>query len=338
MTHSVKSVWLAVGAVCCAAAALAAFALAIILLGRAPAAPSAPAVASPTPGVTQAPAQAAAVAASPTAASPAPKTLRPAVPSPTPSESRGASGDPLPAFSAPVPGLPSPGPGGLPRPSVSPGAAAGPGGGPNATPLPSQSPTGTPGGPLTASITTLPDQAWLERTAQATQIPKRQLAAYAGASLQLGRELPSCQLGWNTLAAIGLIESDHGRLGGGGPDANGVITPSIFGPQLNGAGFAAIADSDQGRLDGDKVWDRAVGPMQFIPTTWATQAADGNADGKTDPHQIDDAALAAARYLCQAGDMTKAEDWIRAVRAYNNSLDYNGKVADQAALYAQLAR
>ena len=36
--------------------------------------------------------------------------------------------------------------------------------------------------------------------------------------------------------------------------------------------------------------------------------------------------------------MTKSEDFIRAVRAYNNSLDYNGKVADQAALYAQLAR
>ena len=44
--------------------------------------------------------------------------------------------------------------------------------------------------------------------------------------------------------------------------------------------------------------DRAVGPMQFLPASWARYGADGNGDGVRDPHQLDDAALAAAAYLC----------------------------------------
>ncbi len=55
--------------------------------------------------------------------------------------------------------------------------------------------------------------------------------------------------------------------------------PPVRGPALSGGAFSAIRDTDGGRYDGDPVWDRAVGPMQFIPGTWRIWGADGNGDG-----------------------------------------------------------
>ena len=65
-------------------------------------------------------------------------------------------------------------------------------------------------------------------------------------------------------------------------------------PASTANGFAAIADTDGGALDGDARWDHAVGPMQFIPSTWQLAGRDGNGDGTADPFNIDDAALSAA--------------------------------------------
>ncbi|MFI5662788.1 lytic transglycosylase domain-containing protein [Streptomyces sp. NPDC051684] len=87
--------------------------------------------------------------------------------------------------------------------------------------------------------------------------------------------------------------------------------------------MAAIHDSDNGAWDGDRVWDRAVGPAQFIPSTWRRWGSDGNGDGVCDPHQIDDAWPAAGRYLCAAGgDPTRGTGIRRAVLAYNHSDAY----------------
>jgi hypothetical protein len=83
--------------------------------------------------------------------------------------------------------------------------------------------------------------------------------------------------------------------------ANGLSTPRIIGIPLNGVGTELILDTDHGVLDGDRVYDRAVGPMQFIPSTWAQYATDGNGDGTADPFNIYDAAASAAKYLCDAG-------------------------------------
>ncbi|MGH8775651.1 MAG: lytic transglycosylase domain-containing protein [Jiangellaceae bacterium] len=83
---------------------------------------------------------------------------------------------------------------------------------------------------------------------------------------------------------------------------------------------ALIRDTDGGALDGDTTYDRAVGPMQFIPSTWRSVSVDGNGDGRRDPNNIYDAAQGAAVYLC-AGD-TDLRDPIqaaRAVRRYNNA-------------------
>jgi membrane-bound lytic murein transglycosylase B len=109
----------------------------------------------------------------------------------------------------------------------------------------------------------------------------------------------------------------------------------VVGIPLDGQGVAAIADTDGGLLDGDVTWDRAVGPMQFIPSTWSAYAQDGDKDGATDPQHMDDAALSAAVYLCESGgDLSVGESWIAAVTAYNPSVEYNTRVAAAADGYA----
>lgn len=181
------------------------------------------------------------------------------------------------------------------------------------------------------------DASWSARTAAATGIPERALRAYASAALTLAVEQPSCGLGWNTLAGIGAIESAHGTHSGGHLDDAGYPQPAIRGIPLDGSASAAIADTDGGRWDGDAAWDRAVGPLQFIPATWQRWGADGNGDGVADPNQIDDAALAAGRYLCAAGEMTSASGWRRAIFSYNHLDSYVDDVAATANTYAARA-
>ena len=178
---------------------------------------------------------------------------------------------------------------------------------------------------------------WLRDTAERTGIPRRALAAYAGASLRLAETMPQCGLGWNTLAGIGAVESIHGSYLGASADDDGLVSPPIIGIALDGSeGVMEILDTDGGELDGDVRWDRAVGPMQFIPTTWADFAQDGNLDGRADPHQIDDAVLTAAHYLCASGgDLTSDDGWQAALAAYNRSVSYAHDVADLATSYGQ---
>jgi membrane-bound lytic murein transglycosylase B len=154
-------------------------------------------------------------------------------------------------------------------------------------------------------------------------VPAAALAAYQRADLTMAEADPSCHISWTLLAAIGRVESNHGRFGGAQLGADGVSRPEIRGPELNGAGaFAAIKDTDRGVLDHDTVWDRAVGQMQFLPETWNAVARDGDGDGRKNPDDIDDSALGAAVYLCGAGG--RLDDPAGAARAafrYNHS-DY----------------
>lgn len=184
-----------------------------------------------------------------------------------------------------------------------------------------------------------PSPGWLRRTAQRTGIPARALAAYSSAALRQANEEPTCRIAWNTLAAIGASESSHGSFAGASLNSRGVARPLIIGVALDGtAGNAAITDTDGGALDRDRTWDRAVGAMQFIPSTWARWGADGDGDGRKDPHDFDDAALGAARYLCHAGgDLTGSRGWSRAVLTYNQSVPYARKVARTANQYAERA-
>ncbi|WP_106209984.1 lytic transglycosylase domain-containing protein [Glaciihabitans tibetensis] len=181
------------------------------------------------------------------------------------------------------------------------------------------------------------DGAWLDTVAASTSIPRRALAAYAGASLQLAQENPACNLGWTTLAGIGQIESGHASHGGASLQGDGSTDLPIRGPALDGVRFMAIADTDGGAWDGDSQWDRAVGPLQFVPGTWSTWGADGNGDGASDPNQIDDAVLAAGRYLCHSGDLSSVEGWRAGIFSYNHDDAYVDSVAAAANGYARLS-
>ncbi|KJL29688.1 hypothetical protein RL72_00318 [Microbacterium azadirachtae] len=215
------------------------------------------------------------------------------------------------------------------------------------TPTPSRTPVrvqptpaqATPGSLAAADrpVAELADPAWVTRIAKAGNIPERALAAYAGAALAANETHSGCGIGWNTLAAIGFVESEHGSMNGATLRPDGTVAPAIIGIPLDGNGTNPVPDTDQGRIDGDTVWDRAVGPMQFIPSTWAETGQDGNRDGKTDVNQIDDAALAAAMHLCDVGgDLTVSANWIAAIGAYNPSVEYNNRVADAASHFATL--
>ncbi|PTR30222.1 membrane-bound lytic murein transglycosylase B [Rhodococcus sp. OK519] len=165
-------------------------------------------------------------------------------------------------------------------------------------------------------------------------IPEIVLNAYRSAELAIAGAQPGCGLQWNLLAGIGKIESGHA--GGGQTDAAGTTVTPILGPTLNGhlAGNEIITDSDRGALDGDAAHDRAVGPMQFIPTTWVRYASDGNGDGVADPNNVFDASLAAARYLCAGGlNLSDPSQLSRAVLRYNNSTSYMANVLGWSAAY-----
>ncbi|MFI7317327.1 lytic murein transglycosylase [Streptomyces venezuelae] len=158
-------------------------------------------------------------------------------------------------------------------------------------------------------------------TKQEAGVPATVLDAYKKAEAALNKDKPGCNLPWQLLAAIGKVESGQAR--GGRVDANGTTIKPILGPPLNGNGFAKITDTDKGAYDGDTTHDRAVGPMQFIPSTWATWGQDGNGDGAKDPNNIYDAALAAGRYLCANDrDLSDEDDLHKAILSYNRSTEY----------------
>lgn len=224
-----------------------------------------------------------------------------------------------------------------PLPSPPPPALNLPGGVPTAPPAvaPSGPPeTEQPGGRAEALRT------WAEPMSTRTGIPVIALQAYGYAELVLARTNPGCRLSWTTLAAIGRVESNHGRAGGARLLADGRALPPIIGAPLDGApGRELIPDTDNGALDGDPEYDRAVGPMQFIPQTWRREAVDATGDRVADIHNINDAALAAANYLCRhGGDLSTPQGWWRAVLAYNNVQSYAEAVFEAADDYGRRSR
>jgi hypothetical protein len=178
-------------------------------------------------------------------------------------------------------------------------------------------------------------QARADRAAR-SGIPLTALRAYVRAAASLAESDPTCGLRWSLLAAIGRVESNHGRFAGRALLTDGPSSSPIIGIALDGGpGVARITDSDGGAFDGDTTYDRAVGPMQFIPDTWRLVAVDGDGDGRKSPHDIDDAALAAARYLCAGSDLRSVAGLRSAILRYNNSGDYADLVLMLMAAYEQ---
>lgn len=113
-------------------------------------------------------------------------------------------------------------------------------------------------------------------------------------------------LDWTILAAIGKIESNHGRS----------TLPGVHSGE-NSAG--------------------AGGPMQFLASTWAAYGVDGNQDGVADRYDPVDAIYGAANYLCAngAGDPRRLR---AAIFRYNHASWYVEEVVAQAGRYGMSYR
>ncbi|WP_245641205.1 NlpC/P60 family protein [Streptomyces megasporus] len=182
----------------------------------------------------------------------------------------------------------------------------------------------------------------MQEVAAVSGISARMLAAYQEAATGVARHAPTCRgMTWPILAGIAKVESNHAA--GHTIDRRGDVTPHIIGPRLDGSGAggntSAITDTDRGRWDGDAVYDRAVGPLQFLPSTWESMGRDGNGDGVRSPHNVDDAALGAAVYLCGHGRNLADRAQLRdAVFSYNHSHAYVDEVLRWVDRYTRFAR
>jgi membrane-bound lytic murein transglycosylase B len=158
------------------------------------------------------------------------------------------------------------------------------------------------------------------------------LSAYRKAEQMMASTSPACGISWNLLAGIGRIESMHANQGA--TDAHGTAVRPIYGPALDGTlpGNEVILQSSVGN---QVTYARAMGPMQFLPGTWARYASDGDGDGVADPQNLYDSTLAAARYLCSGGlDLREQSQVMTAILRYNNSMQYVQNVLGWAAAYA----
>lgn len=160
-------------------------------------------------------------------------------------------------------------------------------------------------------------------------------AVLAAAYRKAVKQAPgSCHLRVEHLAAIGQVES--GSIGGRSVTSGHRVTPAIYGPLLDGGPFAVVHDSDGGSYDGDGQYDRAMGPLQFLPGTWRWAGRDGDGDGRRDPQNVFDAALATADYLCLDGrDLSRPGGLRSAVLSYNQSGDYHSAVVEWVSYFRQ---
>src|SRR6476661_5706915 len=161
-------------------------------------------------------------------------------------------------------------------------------------------------------------------TASTSGIPSAALAAYQRAETVINAADKTCKLPWQLVAAIGRVESDHGRTNGNSLDDAGIARPGIFGIALDGThNTQLVRDTDAGQYDADAKYDRAVGPLQFIPSTWSVVGVDADGDAQRNPQDINDAALATAVYLCSgADDLSTVRGQRASVYRYNHSTQY----------------
>ncbi|WP_372513000.1 lytic transglycosylase domain-containing protein [Mycobacterium cookii] len=177
-----------------------------------------------------------------------------------------------------------------------------------------------------------PPPAQVMKPTGALGIPSMALSAYQNAEHTMAASDPGCGISWNLLAGIGRIESMHAN--GGATDSRGTAIQPIYGPALDGTlpGNEVVV---QGSSVGRVTYARAMGPMQFLPGTWARYVSDGDGDGVADPQNLYDSTLAAARYLCSGGlNLRDQSQVMTAILRYNNSMPYARNVLGWSEAYA----
>jgi membrane-bound lytic murein transglycosylase B len=182
-------------------------------------------------------------------------------------------------------------------------------------------------------VASVPDNSSVEppKSTESFRIPAIAMSAYRNAEQKMAASEPACGINWTVLAGVGRVESMHAN--GGITDLHGTAIKPIYGPVLDGslAGNEIVIEGGAGR---DVTYARAMGPMQFLPGTWAHYAADGDGDSVADPQNLYDSTLAAARYLCSGGlNLRDQSQLLSAILRYNNSMAYARNVLGWAAAY-----
>ena len=143
---------------------------------------------------------------------------------------------------------------------------------------------------------------------------------------------PACAgLPWQIVAAIGWVESRHGD--GRINPTTGDTSPPIIGPALSGTGgtVAIPATPESIAFTGDPVWDHAVGPMQFLTSTFDAWAVLASGDALPNPNNAFDAIATAGRLLCDG--QPQIESITDAIRRYNDSDAYVTELLAKAVAY-----
>lgn len=209
------------------------------------------------------------------------------------------------------------------------------------TSAPTSAPSSTLGPPVQAEDDGVDTRVTTVRNVSADldDVPSAATAAYQRAESVMAEADPSCRLRWTLVAAIGQVVSDHGQRGDRSITAKGVVRPALVGPVVRNQAGRRLSDTDAGKFDADERFDRAVGPMLLAPTTWSSVGVDGDGDGRRDPQDLDDAALAVAVLVCAGDHDLRKPDQLREALARVNDdrrfvsavVDVYGSFTDQLA-------
>ena len=175
---------------------------------------------------------------------------------------------------------------------------------------------------------------WATERAEPYHIPERALQAYAYAAYAVEQE-QGCAVGWQTLAALGDVLTQHGQVNSTTIDEDGVTSKPIRAVAPAAGGKKSVPDTDGGDIDGDSTKDIPVGPMQLMPSRWEQYGTAAEPGNTPNPDNIDDAALTTAKITCSAGDLTSPEGWTTAVSEFNPSPVFLKAVHKKAKEYSR---
>lgn len=210
--------------------------------------------------------------------------------------------------------------------------------GPGRTVVQVPPPSTTPNAPRSSTVTPPPTSTsssagprtqfadWVYEVAGWLDIPERAMRAYASATVRLENEQPACNLSWVTLAGVGKIASDHGRIGDRTLNEQGVPSKPV--------GTVTVRDFSGNVISSPA----AAGPMQLGQSVWNRWAASASG-GEPDVQDIDDAALTAGYALCAGErDLATGDGWVSGLSVLQDAPLYIHRVLATATVYGTVGQ